>query len=221
MVDDAKDGKKGDEKGAGDKAPDGYVPKADYDKIVSDQEKLKQDLEEVRLEVLTPDYLEYLQGGKKKAEDKPAPKGDEPDFSKMSPGEIYKRAKEDALKDADAKSDGLRKEFSTKSEQLTQREYEAFARTHEDFGKFKYIMHGISLEPKNANMSLQELYDSAKVYVKGLGPTDEDKKKSGKSASEKPGGSSSSQQKDKKYTPESAAEEAWNESVGEAGFPTA
>lgn len=217
--DDPKGAGKGDE-GAGKQTPDGYVPKADHDKVVSEQAQLKQDLEDMRLEIMTPEYLEFLQGKGKKAEKLPE-KSDEPDFSKMTPKEIYSKAKSDAEAVAKAEIESLRSEFTSNSKESVQREIAAFSREHEDFEKYRPLMHGLSQDPKNKDLTLAELYGKAKEHAKGFGPTDDDKKKSRGTGSEKPGGSSNSQKKDTKYTPQSAADEAWDEVVGTEGFPTA
>ena len=46
-----------------------------------------------------------------------------------------------------------------------QKELEEFAKTHEDFDKYRPEMYKISQEPGNENISLQELYDKAKKQM--------------------------------------------------------
>jgi len=53
------------------------------------------------------------------------------------------------------------------------KEVEEFAKTHKDFEKYRPEMYKISLEPKNENLSLQELYDKAKERV-GTGDAGKD-----------------------------------------------
>ena len=50
-------------------------------------------------------------------------------------------------------------------DQEIQKEVEEFAKTHEDFEKYRPKMYEISLEPGGENLSLQELYDEAKKRV--------------------------------------------------------
>jgi len=50
-------------------------------------------------------------------------------------------------------------------DQDIQKEIEEFAKTHEDFEKYRPEMYEISLEPESENLSLQELYDEAKKRV--------------------------------------------------------
>ena len=200
---------------------DGYVPKADYEKVVGDQDKLKQDLEDMRLEIMTPEYLEFLQNKGKKAEPPAAKPGDEPDFSKMTPKEIYAKAKSDAEAASKADIAALRDEFTSNSKDSIQKEIAAFGRTHEDFEKYRPLMHGLSQDPKNKDLTLEELYNKSKEHAKGFGPTAEEIEKARRARGEKPGGSSGSHSKDKKYTPDSAAQEAWEEVVGSEGLPSA
>ena len=214
----SKEAGKGDSN-AGGTPPDGYVPKADHDKVVGEQAQLKQDLEDMRLEIMTPEYLEFLQG-KGKKEKAPPTDADKMDFSKMTPDQIYAKAVADAKAASKAEIDALRNDFTSSSKDTVQREIASFSREHEDFEKYRPLMHGLSQDPKNKDLTLRELYDKAKEHAKGFGPTDDDKKKSRGAGNEKPGGGSNSTQKDKKYTPESAAEEAWSEVVGDDGFPS-
>ncbi len=45
------------------------------------------------------------------------------------------------------------------------KDIEEFAKTHADFEKYRPDMYKISLEPGNENLSLQELYDKAKIKI--------------------------------------------------------
>lgn len=215
---DAQGGGKGDDNKGG-TPPDGYVPKADHEKVVGDHEKLKQDLEDMRLEIMTPEYLEFLQGKGKTKEAPPPKNADAVDFSKLTPEQIYNKAKADAEAATKAEIDALRNEFTSNSKESIQREIAAFGREHDDFEKYRPLMHGISQDPKNKDLTLGELYGKAKEYAKGFGPTDDDKRKSRAAGGEKPAGSTGSQHKNKKYTPDSAASEAWDEVVGSEGMP--
>lgn len=214
------EGKEGAAKASGE-----TVSKSDYDKVVGDLEKLKQDLEDTRLEVMTPEYLEFLNTKSKGsgAKDKSSETSPADQFKGLTPQQIYDRAVDDAKKAAKEEADRLREEFSTSSRENIQKEIAAFARTHADYDQFRPLMYGISLDPKFKDSTLQELYDEAKAVVKRLHtePTDEQKRKSRASGGEKPGSGSGTVVKDKKYTPEEAAAEAWNETVGPEGLPSA
>ena len=227
----APDGGDGGGGGTGDKGADGdkgsagdTVSKADHDKVVGDMEKLKQDLEDTRLEVMTPDYIEFL-NTKSKGSGAPADKGTPiaDELKGLSPEQIYAKAISDSKKSAAEEAAKLREEFSATSREATQKEIAAFARSHTDYEQFRPLMYGLSLAPNHKDATLQELYDAAKEHIKRIHtePTKEEKDRSRRSGGEKPGSSSSAVIKDKKYTPEEAALEAWNEVVGKEGLPSA
>ena len=185
--------------------PEGYISKADHDKNVGE---LQAQLEDLKLEVVTPEYIAFLEG--KKA---PSPKAEpeKVDFSKMTPDQIYAKAVEDAKKSLQPEIDKVRNEFSATSREQTKRELDAFARSTPDFEKYRPLMHGLSVLPKNKDLTIKELYDTAKAHAKGFGPTDEEIARSRRSGGERPAGGSASVKKDVKYTADSAAEEAFNE----------
>ena len=69
----------------------------EYDKAVADGEKTKQDLEDMRMEVLSPDYLAFLDSKDNKDEKPPEKtpeelKAEGDAWAKMSPKEIYEKA---------------------------------------------------------------------------------------------------------------------------------
>lgn len=201
--------------------PDGFVSKAELEKASGELAKLKQDLEDTKLEIFSNDYLEYLEN-KKAPVKKETPQAKETlDFSKMTPEQLYLKAKEDAKKEVQEEITSLKNDFTSRNDASVQKEVSAFARSHEDFEKYRPLMYGLSLVASNKDLTLQELYEKAKEHAKGFGPSEDDKGKSRRSSSEKPGGGSGSYSKDKKYTPESAAEEAWNDVVGDGQLPPA
>jgi hypothetical protein len=210
-------GNAGDNTGSANNTTEGSISKADHDKTVSE---LKAQIDEVRAEILSPDYLAFLEGGKKPKETATTQKADSIDFSQLTPEQLYNKALADADKKADEKLATIRKEFTTQSKDSVQKEVAAFARKTPDYEKYRPLMYGISLDPKCKDLSMDELYAKAKEHAKGFGPSDADVMKGRRAGSEKPGGSSASFSKDKKYTPDSAAEEAWEETVGKDGFPS-
>src|SRR3990167_2485577 len=146
------------------------IPKADFDKLKADNERLEKDLEDTRMEVLTPEYQKFLdnleKGGDKK-EDELAPED--------------KKASDDE-----------------------------FAKKNPDYETFRPIMYGLSLDPKNADLSIAQLYAKSKEHVKRLGGgvDDKEKKRINHSASEKPGGDSHSLEKLKSMSNDDIALEA-------------
>ena|SRR3990167_491370 len=221
---DGSGGGTGDKNAAGDKTAAGdSVSKADYDKAIGENEKLKQDLEDTRLEVMTPEYIEFLNIKSKGSEVIAAKETSLADELKgLTPEQIYAKAITDAGKKADEAANKIREEFSATSREATQKEIAAFARSHTDYEQFRPLMYGLSLAPNYKDSTLLELYDAAKEHIKRIHtePTDKEKARSRAAGGEKPGSSSSTVIKDKKYTPEEAAQEAWNEVVGPEGLPS-
>lgn len=206
-----------DGKPIGDQGKD-TVSKVDFEAKVGELTKAQQELEDMRLEVFSPEYLEFLdakdKGGKSKGDEGKLKEEGKPDFSKMSPEQVYQKAKEDAKAELKADIDAARTDaVSTVGKETRAREVASFARTHEDFETYRPIMYGISLDPKNKDLSLQELYDASKAHVARIHtePSKEEKERQARMSSEKPGGDTQSFEKYKKMTPEETAKESLQE----------
>ena len=177
------------------------VAKSEFEKVMADNEKLKADLEDIRMEVLSPEYVSYLQaGGKDKPKEEAKQELKDDDIEKMSKKELLelatKRAREEIMKEAPSK---FKEAFDEREKAQTARDIASFAKTHADFETFRPIMYGLSLDPKNADSNLQELYDAAKAHVTRIhtGTSEAEKEKARKASNEKPGSSSYSMDKDK------------------------
>jgi hypothetical protein len=195
------------------------VSKADLEAAQAENAKMKQDLEDMRLEVFSPTYMAFLDA-KDKPKSEPAKEPlKEEDLSKLSPKELMARAKAEAKQELQAEIDKAKNDaVSTVSKEQSQKEVAAFARTHADFETFRPVMYGLSLDPKNKDLSLPELFDAAKAYVKRVaGPSEEEQTRQKKLASEKPGGDSESFEKYRKMSPEATAKEALEEVKGKLG----
>lgn len=203
------EGQKGEQNG--DKGD--QVSKADLDAALADNAKMKQDLEDMRLEVFSPDYMAFLDN-KDKA---PAKKDDAPpkdeDLSKLTPKELIAKAKEEAKKELREEFEKAQKDtLSSVTKEQRQHEVAAFARTHPEYDKYRPVMYGLSLDPKNKDLSLQELYDASIAYIKrSAEPSEEEKNRQKKLSTEKPGGDNESFEKYKKMSPEATAKEALTE----------
>jgi hypothetical protein len=199
------------------------VPKADFEAKTQEVEKMKQELEDMRLEVFSPAYMEFLdakeKGGKPKEE---APKKEElpEDIEKMSKKELLERAKQLAKEELRADIDKAKTDaIDTVGKETRQKEVAAFARGHEDFETYRPIMYGLSLNQKNKDLSLQELYDLSKEHVKRIHtePSPEEKARQAKLASEKPGGDNQSFEKYQKMPAEQVAKESLEEVKAKLG----
>lgn len=201
MVDDPKP--KGDENDN----KDGMVSKEDYQKATERADKLEKNLEEVRMEVLSDDYMSFLDTKDKKVEEKPKDKDIIPDdkFEKMTKKEIFEAAKSAAVNEMTGTLASRQAAAKKAQDAETAADVKNFAKAHDDYDTFRPIMYGLSLDPKYKKASLDQLYTAAKDHVGRIHkePSAEEKAKAAKSSSEKPGGSSTSF---KKETSKSTAE---------------
>lgn len=208
--------------GKSDSSQDASALKAELERYKADNQSLERKLEDLRLEIMSPEYLDYLGGKDKSSNKEEKSAAPEVDFSKLTPEQVYQKAKEDAKKEVQDEIAKLKNEFTSKSQAETQAEVARFARTHDDYEKYRPVMYGLSLDPKHKELSLEELYAAAKDHVKRMSNDviEEERKRAEKTRGEKPGFSTFSFDKDKKYTPDTAADEAWNEVVGKDGMPS-
>lgn len=193
------------------------VSKADLDAALARSDKLEKDLEDVRMEVLTPEYQKYLDAGSKDDDtDKDKASDDtisDDTFEKMTKKEIFDLAVKTAKDEISGTLTKREQDDAAKNKARTSREIAAFSKTHEDFNQFRPTMYGLSLDPKNTDLSLEQLYNAAKAHVKAIHkePSDDDKSKSRRSSNEKPGGDSSSLEKLAKMSNDEIANEAFAE----------
>lgn len=173
-----------------------FVSKEQYDNLVAQLNELKE-------EVVSPEYLEFLAGGRNGGGAKPPEKKEEKpsapldDLEKLSKKElvdlIAKQTKE--LVEGTLKT---RDENAQKVEQERIRsEVAEFAKTHADFAVYRPVMYGLSLDPKYERASLNQLYEAAKAHIEGLkkGDTEEDKKRKAAMGGDRPSGASRSFEK--------------------------
>ena len=200
-----------DDKGEGDDKDKG-INKEDYDSLMTKFQEKEKEVDDLRYEILTPAYNKFLEqekqnaGKDKDAKDKGGDKGD------------------DAVKGLQTKIDDLEKQIKGGDSARINREIDAFAETHADFDQLKPVMQGLSYRDDLKGASLSKLHTAALEYVKKIhaGATEAEQKKAKGSEGEKPGGSPSAFKKDgSKYSDAEASEDAWNETVGKNGFPSA
>jgi len=211
-----------DSNGGGDKDNDGgeTVSKVDFEKVSGERDKLNKDLDDVRAEIFTPEYMAYLDGKDKPTKEIKVENSISDDqFEKMSNKEILALATKNAVASMQKVLDTDKATRKTNSDASTAREIKRFSDAHSDYEKYRPVMYGISLLPKNKDDSLQELYDKAKAHVKSLQeePTEEEKKRQKASDGMKPGNSSGTYSFDKKVDGDQAAKEAAEETAEKLG----
>ena len=197
------DGGTGDNGAEGDK-----ISKEDHQKVVDDLTKKDTELEDMRLEVMSPEYVKFLESQEKPKEDE-KPVEDttkDDDFEKLSKKDLFLKAKEAAKSEMKKDLDEARNTYTKEQKDRTKQEVSAFARSHEDYELYRPTMYRLSLDPKNQTLTMLELYNKSKDYVKRIhaGTTEADKEKQRKLKGEKPGGSSESYEELAKMTPEKA-----------------
>lgn len=204
--------------------------KAELDKLKSDYENVKKANEDLRLEFMSEEYLNFLNAkdskseapAPKKEEQKQAPSPDD-DWEKLSKKQIYEKAIKDAEERFNSKFSEREQAQKAEHDARIASEIKEFASSHSDFEAYRQVMVGLSYDPKYANYSLERLYNTAKDHVKSLaGASEEEKKKSKAAQGEKPGHASASVARGgKKLSADEINDETWNEVVGENGLPPA
>jgi len=165
-----------------------YVSKEQY-------EKLSAELNELKEEVVSPEYLEFLSTGKRTeapTQNAPAPKAD--DFEKLSKKELVELIQRQTKDLVEGTIKNRDMEVQRSEQKRIAEEVKDFADKHTDFDVYRPIMYGLSLDPKFSRHSLNQLYDAAKGHIESLkkGDTDEDKKRKTVMSGERPGSASAS-----------------------------
>ena len=225
--DDAGGGGDGDKDGdkSGDK--DDAVSKADFDALQDKYDKSNKDLEDMRGEVMSPDYLDFLDA-KDRGDDKDNKSGDDKksadgtsdeDWENMSKKDLYTKARADAKKDLQGDIDKITTDRDSDRKSSNRAEVARFSRAHDDYETYRPTMYGLSRDPKNADLSIQELYDRAKEHVAGIHTktSDTEKKRQEKLKGEKPGDSTSSYESTKDLSSAEATKQAADEVEKELG----
>lgn len=193
----------------------------DVDSLTIKLKEKDDEIESVRLEVLTPEYtkfLDSLEGGsepKKKEE----PKYEDDEFEKLTKRQLYERAKVDLKAELKGEQTRIQEDVQKQRKAKTDKAILDFSKTHDDFEQFKPVMYGLSLRPEMGDYNLDQLYEAAKEHVLRIsGKMPEKKKASGKGL-EKPGGGSLSYTNDelKKMSNEAIAEKSLEEVKAELG----
>ena len=219
--------------GAGDKGSGGTgdtISKEEMEKVKGDLEKSNKELDDMRLEVMSDDYLDFLKSKESGGDKGKGDKGKElPPASDttLSDEKLESMSKKELLAEAERRADvrykksleDMDKKHVDRQDSQARSEIEAFARGHEDFSTYRPIMYGLSRDPKNKTLTLGELYAKSIELVKRIHtePTEEEKEKSKKSSSEKPGGDSESYDRLSKLSPDEAAREALEETKAKFG----
>ena len=190
-------------------------------------DKSNKDLEDMRGEVMSPDYLDFLDA-KDRGDDKDNKSGDDKksadgtsdeDWENMSKKDLYNKAKADAKADLQGDIDKVKSDGESRRKDANRADVARFARGHDDYEVYRPVMYGLSIDPKNAGLSLDELYSKAKTHVSGIhtDTNDTEKKRQEKIKGEKPGDSAASYEQNRKLSVTEATDQASKEVEEELG----
>lgn len=201
------------------------------DDFIAAQSKLdatQRELEDTRMEVLTPQYEAFLKsqesGNETEAKKEVKKEVTDDEFKGMTSKQIYDKALADAEKKIDEKLSKRENETKAEQDARSKREVIAFKEKTPDYDLYRPVMYGMSLDPKNSDLNINQLYEKAKEHVKSIqtGSTDDQKNKSRKSSSEKPGNDNTAFDKLKKTSNEQIGRDALDEIKQSLGdFPSA
>lgn len=194
------------------------------DELKTTKEKLEKDLEDTRMEVLSPEYTKFLESlnkseDKEKEKTKEKAAGEDDEFSKLTPKQLFERAKKELREENEQALSKKEKDAQEEAKARNAREIAKFAKEHDDFETYRPIMYGLSKDPKNSDMNLTELYSAAKKHVETIktGSSEAQKEKSRRSTNERPGSDTSSFEKLKKMSTADINREAFDEVRSQLG----
>ena len=203
------------------KTGEDLVSKVEFEKLTTELEKEKKDkgtlqkeMDNLRLEVLDPDYMAFKESKNKPESKKPAVEVDTNELENMPRAKFV-----DLIVDkvSTAITPKLEQELGKVKQGLqnvmADREVDKCAAKYKDFWDYKQDMLG--LVKQNDALRVEDAYKLAKQNRK-LEKDEEEQKVAAKAASEKPGGPSapSMQAKDFKDK-DKAAEDAWSKTMGD------
>ena len=186
----------------GDGKKEGTVSKEEYDQLIESKEKLEKELDDTRTEVYTEEYLDFLDH-KDKSKSTPVtppvkstPESDDK-FEKMSKKELFELAVQTAKESLNGTLENAKSELQKREDDKSKQAVAVFARTHDDYEKYRPTMYGLSLRQDCKDLTLGELYEKAKEHIRSLndGPTKEELEKLKKLGGMHPGGGSDTYEK--------------------------
>jgi hypothetical protein len=202
-----------------------FVPKEDYEKLASSVKDLESKLDEAKLSLLDPDYIDFLETKKGQKIEKKVEKAmdlSDMDVEKLSSKQILElatqRAKEAVLSEVAPKyEEALRKQGATLNDILAYIELGEVEKKYKDFNDYRDDTRKI-LENSKTQLTIEQAYKQAK-YEKlesegKLTPKEEKELKA--PSSEKPTGSvpGDTMSKGNFKNAVDAADDAWNKVMG-------
>jgi len=199
------------------------VPKGDYDKVSGEYSKLQGDFEDLKMEILSPEYMAFLDAREQGDTDKPPEKKSSPEdiYAGMSPAQIAAAVKAELLGEIEQVKASTNQTLAEREANSTKRQVAEFAKSHDDYDKYRPVMYGLSLDPKFKDASINDLYVASKEHMRRLN-ADElagERARQQKLSGERPGGASASYDDLKKLTASQASDKAFNDVYDKLGPP--
>lgn len=201
-----------------------FVPKEDYEKLAGSVKDLESKLDEAKLSLLDPDYIEFLETKKgAKVEAKVKKEISEMDTDKMTSKQILEaateRAKEALMEEVLPKyEEALKRQGATIQDILAYIELGEVEKKYKDFNDFRDDTRKI-LEASKTQLTIEQAYKQAKMdrlEKEGKLTPKEEKELKTPPPAEKPTSTVPGETMSKSTfkTPEDAADDAWDKIVG-------
>jgi len=202
-----------------------YVPKEEYEKLSGSVKELEAKLDEAKLSLLDPDYIDFLESKKGKQVEKKVEKAmdlSDKDIEKLSSREILElsvsRAKEALLSEVAPKyEEALRRQDATIHDILAYIELGEVQKKYKDFDDYRDDVRKV-LEASRTQLTFEQAYKQAKLdrLEKEGKLTPKEEKELKTPASEKPTATvpGDTMSKSAFKNASDAAEDAWNRIVG-------
>lgn len=199
--------------------PNKFVPKEELDKVLNSKKELESKLDEAKLSLLDPEYIQFLESKKGKQAGKAVTKAidsiTDDDIEHLSSKQLLELAVSRSMEAVSSVYDAkLQTQANTISDLLAYIELQETQKQHPDFNDYRDRIKEI-IGTSQAPLT----YEQAYMIAKGEKPvevTDEQKKKSAKTATEKPTNTVPAKEMQVKTfaSKSAAAEDAWDQVVG-------
>jgi hypothetical protein len=148
--------------------PDKFVPKEDYEKLAGSVKELESKLDDAKLSLLDPDYIDFLESKKGKQVEKAVKKElTEADTKNMTSQQILDlatdRAKEALMQEVLPKyEEALKKQGSTIQDILAYIELGECEKKYKDFNDYRDDVRKV-LENSQTRLTIEQAYKQAKL----------------------------------------------------------
>lgn len=194
-----------------------YVPKEEFEKVQSaskaEAERLKTELDQAKMSLLDPEYIEYLEAKKSRTAQNTARIPDGTDLSKLSPAQLLDLATSKAVELLETKAgERFRRIETAVSDLLAVAELQQVEGKYKDFNDYRDDVAKI-LEDSRSNLTIEQAYKLAKQNKAENEPEEKKAQTKKPAPSEKPTGSAPAEGFDRRSfkSKSEAADAAWEQ----------